>query len=100
MVTLTLPGDVLRYIEGKRSLWNMFKIFKTTLESILGVYKDFLLNDFHSKTSKIAMISYILEDTWNHSDFACFWMKIIQKEVSVNAKYGLESGCKYIKRVR
>ena len=41
------------------------KIFTTTIESVLCVYKDFFLNDFHSKTSKIAMISYILEDISN-----------------------------------
>ena len=45
----------------------MFQIFTTTLEPVLGVYKDFFFNTFLSKTSKIVMISCIREDSCNPS---------------------------------
>ena len=74
-----------------------FYIFTATLESVRSLQKDILLSIFHEKSTKIAVFSCTWEDVWKHSNFTCFLMKNTQKYVFVNATYGLESGCKYLK---
>ena len=75
------------YSKVRWRLLNVCWTSKTIHSFVLRCYEAFFTSHFYWKTSKIAMISCIFEDTWNHSYFACFSIKIARKYCFVAPKY-------------
>ena len=78
----------IKVIEGVlKSSEHVLDIYMITQDTMLWCYEALFTSTFDWKTSKIATISYILEDAWNYSYFTCFSAKSTRKECFVASKY-------------